>query len=276
MRPQVPKFVDYSGAIQANQSMMDGLSKLGSISQDYAKMEEQKKQNGIDNQYKTDVFAETKSQNAKANENADRGFYYGVGRDNLSDIKADKEWTYKQGRDLIDDGYKNKVFNHTVNQDNVRNGQWQQDFGYKQSQANKPDFTSFNSIDAQGNPTLSLLDKNTGRVTNTGQQVYQAPKEISPEQKMYYMDKSEELKNKTLGSIKKSFMENPAYSKLSPEDQLKAIYEIETTGKAPQIAYTDGGYTGFEKYYLPMSEAVKQQEVKKNSLKDGSKIDPFN
>ena len=262
MRPQVPKFVDYSGAIQANQSMMDGLSKLGSISQDYAKMEEQKKQNVFDNQYKTDVFAETKNQNTIANNNADRGFYYGVGRDNLSDIKADKEWTYKVGRDAVDDTWKTKVFDYGVTRDGVTDNHWNMDYRNKVANQNKPDFTSFNSIDAQGNPTLSLLDKNTGRVTNTGQQVYQAPKEISPEQKMYYMDKSEELKNKTLGSIKKSFMENPAYSKLSPDDQLKAIYEIETTGKAPQIAYTDGGYTGFEKYYLPMSEAVKQEKQK--------------
>ena len=45
MRFDVPKLADYSGAIQANQSMANAFSNLGNQSQDYLKLEEQKNQN---------------------------------------------------------------------------------------------------------------------------------------------------------------------------------------------------------------------------------------
>jgi hypothetical protein len=47
-RYDIPKLADYSGAIQANQSMMSAFNNLGNQSRDYLKMEEQKKQNAFD------------------------------------------------------------------------------------------------------------------------------------------------------------------------------------------------------------------------------------
>lgn len=277
MRVEVPKFADYSGVIQANQAMSNAFKQLGDTSQDYLDFSEKKKQNVIDNQYKQDVFNETKNQNDFSNQFRTNEFDYTKTRDNVKDGQYNQQFEYKQGRDLIDDGYKNKVFDYGVKRDGVKDSQWGQEFNFRQGQANKPDYQKFEGLDAQGNPTLSYFDKNTGKVINTGQQVYQAPKEISPEQKMYYMDKSTELKQKNIDAVQKSLLEHPAYSSLSEQDKLNAVNYINQNGKIPEFSFDKGipfiPWTGG--YYMPMSEAV--QEVKKtNTKKDGSTIDPFN
>ena len=274
MRVEVPKFADYSGVIQANQAMSNAFKQLGDTSQDYLDFSEKKKQNVVDNQYKQDVFNETKNQNNFSNQFRQNEFDYTKTRDGVKDGQYNQQFEYKQGRDLIDDGYKNKVFDYGVKRDGVKDSQWGQEFSYKQGQGNKPDYSTFNGVDAQGNPTLNMIDKNTGKVINTGQQVYQAPKEISPEQKLYYSDRSNEMQQKTLAATKKAFMENPAYSKMNEQDQLKAMQYIDANGKAPEIAFDDSWFG--KGYYMPMSDAVQEVKKTNNTKKDGSTIDPFN
>lgn len=56
MRFDVPKLADYNGAIQANQSMINAFGSLANQSQDYLKMEEQKKTNAWNKAFETQKF----------------------------------------------------------------------------------------------------------------------------------------------------------------------------------------------------------------------------
>ena len=72
MRFDVPKLADYSGAIQANQSMANAFSNLGNQSQDYLKMEEQKKNNEWNRAFDVQKFdLETNKYNSGLQEKAD-------------------------------------------------------------------------------------------------------------------------------------------------------------------------------------------------------------
>lgn len=258
MRVQAPKLMGFGDAIQANQSMTDSFNKLGNISQNFLNYSENQKQNAFDNQYKTDTFNETKNQNAIVNKNNDRAFKYGVKRDDIKDNQWQQNFDETKSNNLFDRGYKSKVFAHTVNQDNINNG-------FKQQQLNKPDYATFNGVDTQGNPTLSMIDKNTGKVVNTGQQVYNENKKLAPEQSLYYLDRSNEMKQKNIDAIQKSLINHPAYENLSEEDKIKAFDYVNTNGKLPQFKYSDGGWFGAEKYTMPMSEAVKQEAINQNN-----------
>ena len=254
-RYDVPQLKGYGDAIQANNSMANAFSSLGNQSQDYLKMEEQKRQNTFDNQLKTDTFNETKNQNTIANKNADRTFDYGVTRDNIKDNQWSQAFTETKNQNAFEQGYKNKVFDHTVNQDNIKNSQWSQAF-------TKPDYSTFNGVDAQGNPTLNLINKNDGKVVNTGQQIYNEAKKLPPEQQMYYQDRANEMKQKNIDALQKSLTLHPAYSTLNEADKAKAYEYINTNGKLPEFSFDKGipfvPFTGG--YSLPMSDAVKQQK----------------
>lgn len=252
-RYDVPKLADYSGAIQANNSMANAFSSLGNQSQDYLKLEEQKNQNAWNRAFEKDKFTETKNQNSIANQNTDRAFNYGVTRDGVKDNQWSQTFAETKNQNAFDQGYKNKVFDHTVSQDNIKNNQWSQAFA-------KPDYSTFNGVDAQGNPTLNLIDKNTGKVTNTGQQVFNETKKLAPEQSAYYVDRAAEMKQKNLDALQKSLTLHPAYSTLDEADKVKAYEYVNANGKLPEFQYSDGGYFGKEKYIIPMSEAVKQQK----------------
>jgi hypothetical protein len=262
MRFDVPKLADYNGAIQANQSMMNAFKGLSDQSQDYLKLEEQKKSNEWNRAFDTDKFTETKNQNAIANTNTDRAFNYGVTRDGIKDNQWGQDFGLKKDSVVFDQGYKNKVFDHNVSQDNIKNNQWGQSFANTVANQNKPDYATFNGVDAQGNPTLNMVDKNTGEVVNTGQQVYNESKKLAPEQSMYYDDRAKEMKQKNLDAVQKSLTTHPAYSTLSEEDKVKAYDYVATNGKLPEFKYSDGGWFGGEKYTIPMSEALKQEKQK--------------
>ena len=60
--------------------------------------------------------------------------------------------------------------------------------------------------------------------------------------------------------LEKIFRESNEFSNLEKEDQMKAIDYLRTNGKLPQISY-DNSWGGKD-YYLPMSEAVKQDKQK--------------
>ena len=256
MRVQAPKLMGFGDAIQANQSMSDSFNKLGSISQNFLNYSENQKQNAFDNQYKTDTFNETKNQNKITNANTDRTFKYGVTRDGIKDNQWQKNYELNKDSVVFDQNYKTNMFNHAVSQDGISNY-------FKEQQLNKPDYATFNGVDANGNPTLNLIDKNTGKVFNTGQQVYQEPKQLAPEQSLYYMDRANEMKQKQLLELEKTFRESNEFSNLEKEDQMKAIDYLRTNGKLPQISY-DNSWLGKD-YYLPMSEAVKQEAIKQNN-----------
>lgn len=255
MKFDVPKLADYSGAIQANQSMANAFSNLGNQSQDYLKMKEQKKNNEWNRAFDTQKFDETKKQNEIANINTDRTFNYGVTRDGVKDNQWQQGYDLNKDSVVFDQNYKNKTFDHNVSQDNIKNSQWQQAF-------NKPEYATFNGVDTQGNPTLNMVDKNTGKVVNTGQQVYNESKKLAPEQSLYYQDRANEMKQKNLDAVQKSLTTHPAYSTLSEEDKVKAYDYVATNGKLPEFKYSDGGWFGGEKYTIPMSEAVKQEKQK--------------
>lgn len=267
MRVQAPKLMGFGDAIQANQSMTDSFNKLGNISQNFLNYLENQKQNAFDNQYKTDTFNETKNQNKITNANTDRTFKYGVTRDGIKDNQWQKNYELNKDSVVFDQNYKTNMFNHAVSQDGISNY-------FKEQQLNKPDYATFNGVDTQGNPTLSMIDKNTGKVVNTGQQVYNENKKLAPEQSLYYLDRSNEMKQKNIDAIQKSLINHPAYENLSEEDKIKAFDYVNTNGKLPQFKYSDGGWFGAEKYTMPMSDAI-QEETKKTTKKDGSTIDPF-
>ena len=259
-RYDVPRLADYSAAIQANNSMVDSFGKLGSISQNYLNYDQQNKQNAFDQNYKTNVFNETKKQNDITNANTDRTFNYGVQRDNVKDNQWQQTFDESKNNNAFDRTYKTNSFNHTVNQDNIKNNQWSKAFENTVANQNKPDYATFNGVDANGNPTLSMIDKNTGNVINTGQKIYQEPKRLSEEQAAYYDVRNQEIKDKRIADLEKSFRESNEFSNLNEQDQLKAIDTIRATGKLPQISY-DNNWFG-KGYYLPMSEAVKQDKQK--------------
>lgn len=262
MRIDTPKLTNIGDAIQANQSMMSAFSSLGNQSQDYLKMEEQKKSNEWNRAFDTQKFDETKNQNAIANKNADRTFDYGVTRDGVKDGQWNQDFGLKKDSIVFDQNYKNKTFDHNVSQDNIKNNQWNQAFANTVANQNKPDYATFNGVDAQGNPTLNMLDKNSGKVVNTGTQVYNEAKRLPPEQALYYQDRANEMKQKNLDSVQKSLTTHPAYSTLSEEDKVKAYDYVVTNGKLPEFKYSDGGWFGGEKYTIPMSDAVKQEKQK--------------
>lgn len=255
-----PKLMGFGDAIQANQSMTDSFNKLGDIFQNFLNYSENQKQNAFDNQYKTDTFNETKNQNAIVNKNNDRAFNYEVGRDLIKDNQWQQNFNETVNNNKFDQNYKTNMFNHNVNQDNINNGYKADEMKLKWSNALKPDYTTFNGVDASGNPTLSMIDKNTGKVVNTGQQVYNESKKLAPEQSLYYLDRVNEMKQKQLTELEKTFRESNEFSNLNEQDQLKAIDTIRATGKLPQISY-DNSWLG-KGYYLPMSEAVKQNKQK--------------
>lgn len=254
-RYDVPKLAGFGEAIQANNSMANAFSSLGNQSQDYLKMEEQKKQNEWNRAFEGDKFAETKNQNSIANQNTDRAFNYGITRDGVKDGQWQQNYNLTKEGQTFDQGYKNKVFDHTVSQDNIKNGQWSQAF-------NKPDYATFNGVDAQGNPTLNMIDKNSGKVVNTGTQVYNESKKLAPEQSLYFLDRANEMKQKNLDAVQKNLSTHPAWSTLSEEDKVKAYDYVNTNGKLPDFQYSDGGWFGGSKYTIPMSDAVKQQKQK--------------
>lgn len=261
-QPQVPKLADYGTALQANQSMMDGFNKLGSISQNYLNYDAQQKQNAFSNQHQTDVLNETKNQNKIANKNADRSFEYTKGRDDVKDGQWYADYTERQNSTAFDQNYKTNVFNHTVEQDNISNG-------LRRDQLNKPDYATFNSVDANGNPTLSMINKNNGSVINTGQQVYNEAKKLAPEQSMYYIDRANEMKQKQSTEMEKQLTSSPSYIGLSEKDQNSAINYLRQNGKMPNIGYSNswgGGGSGLtgKGYYFngtPMSEAVQKERA---------------
>lgn len=255
MRVQAPKLMGFGDAIQANQSMSDSFNKLGSISQNFLNYSENQKQNAFDNQYKTDTLNETKNQNVIANKNADRTFYYGVKRDGIKDNQWQQTFNETKNNNSFANAFKNKIFDYQVGQDKISNG-------FKQQQLNKPDYATFNGVDTQGNPTLSMIDKNTGKVVNTGQQVYSEPKQLAPEQSLYYLDRANEMKQKTLDTLEKNFRATNEFNNLNEQDQLKAIDYIRANGKLPQVSYEKGW--GGKGYYLPMSEAEKQNIEQQN------------
>lgn len=259
MRFDVPKLADYSGAVQANQSMMNAFGNLANQSQDYLKMEEQKKTNAWNKAFEEQKFDETKNQNSIANKNTDRAFNYGATRDGVKDNQWSQDFGLKKDSVVFDQGYKNKVFNHNVNQDNIKNNQWGQAFANTVANQNKPDYSTFNGVDAQGNPILNMLDKNTGKVVNTGTRVYNEPKQLAPEQSMYYMDRANEIKQKQLTELEKDFRATNEFSELGEQDQLKAIDYLRTNGKLPQISY-EKGMSG-KGYYLPQNGS-KQVDLK--------------
>lgn len=260
---KAPTLMGYDSAIQANQSMSNAFKQLGDTSQNFLNYSEAQKQNAFDNQYKTDTLNETKSQNAIGNNHWQQNF------------------DYTKGQDDIKNGQWKQTFDHTVNQDNIKNNQWQQTFdetknqnafdrGYKNSVLNKPDYATFNGVDANGNPTLNLFNKNNGQVVNTGQQVYNESKKLAPEQSLYYQDKAMEMRQKSLDDMEKTLTKSAPFVGLSEGDQNNALNYLRTTGKMPTIGYSNtwgGGGNNFngKGYYFKgtsMSDVMSKEQQK--------------
>lgn len=259
MRYEVPQLKGFEGAIQANNSMINSFSSLGNQAQDYLKLEEQKKTNAWNKAFETQKFDHQKNQDAITNANADRTFNYGGGRDSVKDNQWQQTFDETVNNNKFDQNYKTNMFNHNVNQDNINNGFKKDEMNVRWHNALKPEYATFNGVDAEGNPTLNMIDKNTGSVINTGQKVYNESKKLTPEQSLYYLDRTNEMKQKQLTDLEKTFRESNEFSNLNEADQLKAIDTLRTTGKIPQVSYESGVFG--KGYYLPQNGS-KQIDLK--------------
>lgn len=252
---KAPTLMGYDTAIQANQSMSNAFKQLSDTSQNYLNYSENQKQNAFNNQHQTDVLNETKNQNENRNQQWLADY---TARQNDSETKNNQwqqDYLLRKDNNEFDQNYKTNVFNHTVAQDGMTNY-------FKQKQLDKPDYATFNSTDAKGNPTLSLIDKNNGKVVNTNTPVYNESKKLAPEQALYYQDKAYEIKQKALSDMEKQLTSSVPYSKMLEGDQMKAIAYLRQNGKMPDIAY-DKSWLGKGYYFNPpMSEGVKQEKLK--------------
>lgn len=248
-RYDVPKLADYSGAIQANNSFTNAFSSLGNQAQDYLKLEEQKKNNEWNKAFEQKKFDYGATRDTVKDNQFDKTFDYGVKRDDIKDNQWQQTFNETKDNNAFDRTYKTNTFNHNVNQDNIKNSQWSQAFANTVANQNKPEYATFNGVDVNGNPTLSMIDKNTGKVVNTGQQVYKEPKQLAPEQSLYYIDRANEMKQKQLADLEKNFRATNEFSNLSEQDQLKSIDYIRANGKLPQVSYEKGMFG--KGYYLP-------------------------
>jgi hypothetical protein len=93
MRIEPPKLMDYSAAIQANQSMSNAFKQLGDTSQDYLDFSEKKKQNEISNQFNIDKAIEAKRVNQFNIDDTNRKYQDGINSANA--IKSANANTFK-------------------------------------------------------------------------------------------------------------------------------------------------------------------------------------
>lgn len=260
--PQVkaPTLMGYDTAIQANQSMSNAFKQLSDTSQNYLNYSENKKQNAFNNQHQTDVLNETKNQNENRNQQWLADY---TARQNDSETKNNQwqqDYLLRKDNNEFDQNYKTKMLDHTISQDGFSNY-------FKQAQLDKPDYTTVDTVVA-GVPTLALVDKNSGKVTNTNTPLYKAPKELAPEQALYYQDKAYEMKQKALSDMEKQLYADPSFSKMSNDDQVKATAYLRQNGKMPSIAH-DGGWLGKGYYFnQPMSEGVSQVQQTATPVKN--------
>lgn len=248
-RYDVPRLADYSAAVQANRTMADAFRNLGNQSQDYLNFEERKKNSAWEQAFKDKDYTTKENQ-------FNKNFDYQSKRDAVKDNQWRLGYDLQKDNVAFDQNYKTNTFNHNVNQDNIKNNQWSKAFSLQQQNANKPDYTTFNGVDDQGNATINLLDKNTGQIVNTGQKVYQTQRQLDPAQVDYYNTKNQQLQDKRIADNEKIFRATPEFENLNEQDKLKAIEQLRLTGKIPEIKYTDGGWFGGEKYFLPSKNNI--------------------
>lgn len=253
----VPKLADYSGAIQANQSFQNAFRNLGQQSQDFLNYEENKKQNEWNKVFKKQDFNYTKDKD-------NRSFEYEQNRDTVKDNQWQQGHNLQKDSLAFDQNYKTNVFNHNVNQDNINNGYKADEMKYRWANAFKPEYTTFNGVDEQGNATISLLDKNNGKIVNTGQKVYQSPRQLDPAQVDYYNMRNQEIADKRIAENEKNFRSTLGFDKLSEDEQLRAIQQLRETGQAPKISFDKGipfiPFTGG--YYLPQKTNTNKVDLK--------------
>lgn len=276
MRFNVPQFKGYEGAIQANQSMMNAFKNVGDQSQDYLKMEEQKKNNAWNQSFETDKFAEARRQNEISNnntkrtfDNTDRAFNYGVDQDKQSYAFKNKEFDYRAGQDTQNNNYRDKVFNHSVNQDGIRNNQWTQSHNNTVANQNKPSYQMLETADEQGNPTYTRYNPKTGESFATALTPYVKPKEMSPYQEDSIMLRKEMQEEKLRAAAEKKLVGSLEFSKLKEDDQIRAIQMLNETGKAPNIV-NDTSFLG-KGYHIgsskeDLAKKQKQLEADKKAL----------
>ena len=263
-RYAVPQLKGFEGAIQANSSMVDAFKGLGNQAQDYLKLEEQKRNNEWNKAFEQNKFDYSATRDAIKDNQFEKTFDYGVKRDDIKDSQWQQTFDESKNNNAFDRTYKTNSFNHTVNQDNIKNNQWSKAFENTVANQNKPDYTTFNGVDVNGKPTLNLIDKNTGKVVNTGQQVYNEPKQLAPEQSLYYLDRANEMKQKQLLELEKIFRESNEFSNLNEQDQIKAIDKLRTTGALPKLSYEKGMFG--KGYYLPQDSEQVDLKALENAI----------
>ncbi len=181
-RYDVPKFADYSGAIQANQSMANSFANLGNQSQDYLKMEEQKNQNAWNrvfegnkldfetNKYKNELQEKADKKEANATtmkalfpeQVKDIGLQYGqtptienankmssfLGNVDINNFARNQDFVNNNKKDQRDYEYK-------VGQDSIKNGFERDRIALERQRINKPQY-EFKDTDKG----LVAIDKN--------------------------------------------------------------------------------------------------------------------
>jgi hypothetical protein len=123
--------------------------------------------NTVKNQDRTfglnvDKFIESQSQNKFKNSMTDKYFNYKKKTD-------DKNFLYREGRDEVTDNKWEYQFDFNKMNSNRNHAN-------KVAQQNKPNYSTFNGVDENGNPVLSVFNKNDGVAHNTNAKIYQKSK----------------------------------------------------------------------------------------------------
>ncbi len=230
----------------------NAFAQLGQYMQDKIDRDYKQKQLAIDNSYR------------------DKKFNHNVSVDNQNLELNQNKFNHSVNQDNIDNTYRDSYFDFLQNKNDSKNNQWERMFQFKQDQANKPVYKSFNGVNTDGKPVLSVFNQNDGSVVNTGQEVYQKPTAMTPYQQenIRLRQDAAELKNKQsqLKAIETlSAVDN--WDNLSLDNQQKMIDYYNKTGLTPKIVNP-----WFNDAYPDIPLSAEQKKIKEQQLAEDMKI----
>ncbi len=111
----------------------------------------------------------------------------------------------------------------------------------------KVTYETFKGTSADGKPTMYTIDSN-GNIKNTGVGIYQKPKQLSTEERNYYEERTNSIKNRNKEYLLKILTQSPNYINAPENIQQQAIEQLTRTGQLPIVAFDDGGWFGGDSY----------------------------
>ncbi len=204
-----------------------------------------------------DKFNESVNQNQSNNNYRDMYFGYKKDIDN-------RDFLYKKGRDEVKDNQWSNQFDFNTMNAN-------RNYNHKVEQSNKANYTTFNGVDAEGNPVLSVFNKNDGTTHNTNTPIYQKPKEMTPYQEENLLLRQEAAKAKEKANqlkVIETLSVADGWDDLTSEGQQQMIDYYNKTGLVAKINNPWGW--GQETPIIPLSN--EQKKIKENQLAEDMKI----